>query len=291
VAQSLAERASAQSGVRLITASRPALDLADPPSVERAIREARPDIVVSAAAYTAVDRAEEEPEVARAVNETGAAVVAAAAAAVGAPVIHLSTDYVFSGAGESPWRETDLPDPQSVYGRTKLAGEAAVADANPDHVILRTSWVYSPFGKNFVRTMLTVADNQDQVRVVSDQRGSPTSALDIADGIMTIACRLLAAPSPACWGVFHLSGSGSTDWATFAQEVFSASWALGGPSATVERITTAEYPSRAPRPRNSVLSCQKLLDTYGWQAPRWQRSCRATVARLLSEEPRGSRQA
>jgi len=287
VARSLAERISAQSGTPLITASRPALDLADPPTIDGAIREARPDIVVSAAAYTAVDRAEDEPELARAVNETGAGAVAAAAAAVGAPVIHLSTDYVFSGAGDGAWRETDLPGPQSVYGRTKLAGEAAVAAANPQHVILRTAWVYSPFGKNFVKTMLALAGKQERVRVVADQRGSPTSALDIADGILTIAGRLLADPTPDCRGVFHLTGSGSTDWATFAEGIFAASRALGGPAAAVERIATAEYPARAPRPRNSILSCEKLLAVYGWQAPPWQHSCRTVVARLLAEAPRG----
>jgi dTDP-4-dehydrorhamnose reductase len=169
VARSLIERSAALPDIELVAVGRPGLDLADPRSVMASIAAARPDIVVSAAAYTAVDRAEDEPDLAYAINAEGAGAVAAAAAHVGASVIHLSTDYVFSGEAEIPYVETDATDPQSVYGRTKLAGERAVAAANPHHVILRTAWVYSPFGANFVKTMLRLAAERDAVSVVADQ--------------------------------------------------------------------------------------------------------------------------
>ena len=172
---------------RVVFAGRPQLDLAAPGIVRSAILAARPDVVVSAAAYTAVDQAEDEPERAFAINAKGAGAVASAAAEAGAAVIHLSTDYVFSGDGRGEYAETDATDPQSVYGRSKLEGEKAVEAANPRHVILRTAWVYSPFGRNFVKTMLGLASQRDHVRVVADQWGNPTSAADIADGILRIA--------------------------------------------------------------------------------------------------------
>lgn len=284
VALALAERAAARPAFEVVHASRPELDLADPGTIAPLIEAAAPDLVVSAAAYTAVDRAEEEPELAYAVNAAGAGAVAAAAARIGVPVIHLSTDYVFSGDKDGAYDEADPPDPASAYGRTKLDGEIAVARANRRHVILRTAWVYSPFGRNFVSTMLDLARSRDKVRVVSDQRGNPTSALDIADGILAIAGRLAEKPPPDAFGVFHLAGSGQADWSEFAGEVFAASRALGGPFATVEKITTADFPTRAKRPRNSTLCCARLLEIHGWRAPDWRSSCRETVARLLQNE-------
>ncbi len=283
VAQSLAERAEGRPDIEMVRAGRPELDLADPRSVAAAIASAKPDIVVSAAAYTAVDQAEDEPALAHAINAVGAGAVAAAAAAAGAPVIHLSTDYVFSGDKEGAYEEADETGPQGVYGRTKLDGELAVSGANPRNVILRTAWVYSPFGKNFVRTMLRLAGQRDTVRVVADQWGNPTSALDIADGILHIAAALHANRLDSRWGIFHLAGAGSTNWAGLAEEVFAASRALGGPSAEVEKIATADYPTRARRPANSRLACEKLERTFHWRAPDWRQSCRETVRRLLTE--------
>ena len=185
------------------------------------------------------------------------------------------------GDGQGEYAETDATDPQSVYGRSKLEGEKAVAAANPRHVILRTAWVYSPFGKNFVKTMLGLASQRDSVRVVADQWGNPTSAADIADGILRIAGTIAADRQAARYGVFHLAGQGSTSWAGFAKQVFAESSRLGGPSAKVEEIATADYPTKARRPQNSRLSCDKLLGIYGWRPPPWQDSCRATVARLV----------
>ena len=281
VARSLAERAAGHPAIEFVAAGRPELDLLNPETVMSAIAAARPDIVVSAAAYTAVDQAEDEPECARAINVLGAGMVAAAAASVGAAVIHLSTDYVFSGAQEGEYRETDRPDSQGAYGRTKLEGEQAVAAANPRHVILRTAWAYSPFGRNFVKTMLGLAGQRDSIRVVADQWGNPTSALDIADGVLRIAEAIESEDRADRYGIFHLAGAGSTNWSGLARQVFAESRLLGGPVARVEEIATEDYPTRARRPRNSRLCCEKLWHAYGWRAPDWRVSCRAVVERLV----------
>ncbi len=247
-----------------------------------AIAAAKPDIVVSAAAYTAVDLAEDEPERAHAVNALGAGAVAAAAADVGAPVIHLSTDYVFSGDKEGEYRETDQPDPQGVYGRTKLEGERAVAAANPRHVILRTAWVYSPFGRNFVKTMLGLGGKARQHK---GRRGSVgQSDLRAGHRGRHIADRgddRRGADRADRYGIFHLAGAGSTNWSGLAKQVFAESRQLGGPFARVEEIATEDYPTRARRPRNSRLYCEKLWDAYGWRAPDWRVSCHAVVERLV----------
>jgi dTDP-4-dehydrorhamnose reductase len=281
VARSLAERTANHPGIELLFAGRPEFDLADPEAVGTAILSARPDIVISAAAYTAVDLAEDEPERAHAINAAGAGAVAAAAAELGAPVIHLSTDYVFSGAKSGAYREDDDTDPQGVYGRSKLAGEVAVARANPHHVILRTAWVYSPFGRNFVKTMLALAETRQRVRVVADQFGNPTSALDIADGILHIAQALACEGRPGPYGIFHLAGSGDTNWSGLARHVFAESRRLGGPTAEVEDIATADYPTKAVRPANSRLDCDRLWQAFGWRAPDWRDSCRTVVERLV----------
>lgn len=281
VARSLAERAAADPDIKLVSAGRPQLDLLQPETVRETILAAKPDVVVSAAAYTAVDRAEDEPELAFAVNAEGAGAVARAAAEAGAAVIHLSTDYVFPGDGSGDYVETDATGPQNVYGASKLAGEKAVAAANPRHVILRTAWVYSPFGKNFVKTMLALAGERDRVRVVADQVGNPTAAADIAEGIVRVAKAVAADPHPDLYGIFHLAGAGSTSWAGFARQVFAESERLGGPAAEVEEIATADYPTRATRPKNSRLSCEKMRAVHGWRPPAWQDSCRAVVARLV----------
>lgn len=280
VVRSLVERSQGLSGIDVVPVGRPELDLLRPETVLPALSAAHPDIVVSAAAYTAVDKAEDEPEAAAAVNAAGAGKVAEAAAALGVPVIHLSTDYVFAGDGERPYDEDDRPEPQGVYGRTKLAGERAVAAANPRHAILRTAWVYSPFGKNFVKTMLFLAGTRDVVSVVADQFGNPTSALDIADAILAIAPQLIGEAPASRFGVFHLAGTGTTHWAGLAARVFETSRALGGPWARVEEIATADFPTKARRPANSRLSTERLREVFGWQAPDWRVSCDAVVRRL-----------
>jgi dTDP-4-dehydrorhamnose reductase len=302
VVASLIERGALRDGVEIVAAGRPDLDLRDTASIERTISVIAPDVVVSAAAYTAVDQAEDEPELAFAINETGARAVAAAAARIGAPIIHLSTDYVFSGGGDHPHDEDGPTDPGSVYGRSKLAGERAVTETNPRHVILRTAWVYSPFGKNFVKTMLRLASERDVVRVVADQWGNPTSAFDIADGVLDVATRLLLQARSAAdmsqslnrlndddlsalFGVFHMVGSGETNWADFARHIFFCSRAAGGPFAEVESIPTSAYPTKASRPVNSRLSGEKLAAAYGVRLPDWRASTKAVVERLIASEP------
>ena len=278
VVSAMSERAS--HGIELVTLGRPKFDLADAGTVGPAIAAAAPDLIVSAAAYTAVDKAESEPDLARAVNGVAPGLIGEAAAALGIPVIHLSTDYVFAGDKPAPYVETDMTGPATTYGRTKLEGEERLAAATDNHLILRTAWVYSPFGGNFVKTMLRLAATRDEVRVVADQRGCPTSALDIADAIFSLAPRLSDGEAPR--GVFHLVGSGETDWASFAAAIFEESSALGGPSARVVPITTAEYPTPAHRPANSRLSTGKLHTSYGLALPQWRASLRETVGRLLS---------
>ena len=275
---------AASEGVEVIAVGRPDLDLAAPATVLPALQAARPDVVVSAAAYTAVDKAESEPEVARAINQEGAEAVAAAAARLGVPVIHLSTDYVFDGAATRPYREDDPTGPLGVYGRSKLLGERAVAAVNPRHVILRTAWVYSPFGANFVRTMLRVAGSRDEVSVVADQQGCPTSAIDIARAVIAVARRVgpgSVDAAPDLFGTFHLTGRGEAVWADVAEAVFARSAALGGPTARVKRIGTADYPTPARRPANSRLDGGKLAHVYGLVLPAWRESLDGCVTRLV----------
>lgn len=279
VVQALIERSG---DAVIVPLGRPEFDLLQPASIDAAIAAAQPDVVVNAAAYTAVDLAESEAELAHRINADGAGAVAAAAARLGVPVIQLSTDYVFDGTAARPYTEDDLPNPISVYGVSKLAGERAVAAANPDHVVLRTSWVYGPFGKNFVRTMLSLAQSRNEVSVVADQHGAPTSALDIADGVLAVARNLLAQPQRQdLRGTFHMASAGETNWAAFALAIFAASASKGGPSAQVRPVTTADYPTAARRPANSRLDCSRLAATHGVRLPAWRESLRPVVTRLL----------
>lgn len=280
LALSLAERAP-DHGLALAFTGRPEADLADPDSLRRAVRESGAEVIVNAAAHTAVDQAEDEPDAAHALNVTGPLALAEAARGAGARLVHVSTDYVFDGTGERPWREDDPTGPRSVYGRTKLEGEEAVRRALADHAILRTAWVYSPFGRNFVRTMLAVAETRPRLTVVGDQVGNPTCALDIADGILTMIRTWRDEPARGLGATYHLAGTGSTSWADFAREIFARSAAFGGPSAEVEAIATADWPAKAPRPLNSRLDSSRFAATFGYRAPRWQESLAPVVARLL----------
>ena len=283
VVRALAERAPA--GVTVVPLGRPDLDLADAPAIAPALAAVGADVVINAAAYTAVDKAETERDAAFAINATGAGAVAAAAHGLGLPLIHVSTDYVFDGAKPAPYVETDPTGPTGVYGASKLAGEAAVMAAHPGAVIARTAWVYSPFGANFVKTMLRLAATREELGVVADQFGNPTSALDIADGLLQIAANLLARPAePALTGLFHMTGSGEASWAGFAEAVFAASAAHGGPVARVNPIATAQYPTPARRPANSRLDCTRLATVHGVRLPDWRGSAEQIVARLLAAE-------
>lgn len=279
VARSLVAIAPAV-GVEIAAIGRPHLDLARGDGVAAKIAGAAPDLIVNAAAYTAVDRAETEPEAAFAVNAGGAEAVAAAASRLGVPLIHLSTDYVFDGSKTSPYVETDPVAPLGVYGRSKLDGERRVASACPRHIILRTAWVHSPFGSNFVKTMLRLAGSWPDVAVVDDQIGSPTFAPHLAEAILEIA-RLVRSRGSPPWGIYHAAGSGGVTWCGLAREIFAVSASQGGPVAAVRAITTAEFPTPARRPANSRLDCTLLSRTFGVQLPDWRRGVAACVAGLL----------
>ena len=283
VVRSLIERGAA-SGATIVPLGRPELDLASSAeSIAAAIGAQAPDVVISAAAYTAVDKAEGERGLAFAINEHGARAVAAAARDVGVPLIHLSTDYVFDGSGDRPYAEDDATAPSGVYGASKLAGEQAVLAGQPNSAVLRTAWVYSPFGSNFVKTMLRLAGDREEISVVTDQRGNPTSALDIADGVLAVARNLRDGSDPAYRGVFHMSGAGEASWAEFAEAIFAASRDAGGPTARVKHIATSDYPTAAKRPANSRLNTDKLANAHGVRLPDWHQSLKDVVTRLLEQ--------
>ena len=286
VAQSLAAAAES-SGVDVLTLGRPELDLTVPGSIAAAIARVEPQVIVNPAAYTAVDKAEQEQDAAFAVNAEGAGQLAKACAIATIPLIHISTDYVFDGTKPSPYVESDRTTPLGVYGDSKLEGERRVAESNPRHVILRTAWIVSPYGGNFVKTMLRLAETRSELGVVDDQCGSPTYAPHLADAILAIAHRISAAPSDSLWGVYHAAGSGEATWCDVAREVFRQSRALGGPAADVKAITTAEYPTPARRPANSRLDCGKLKQAFGIVLPPWQEGI-ATCVRALLEAQRRS---
>ncbi len=257
--------------VAIVTVGRPELDLLAPGTIDAAIDRYRPDVVVNAAAYTLVDQAESEANLAFAINCRGAGHVARAAERFGLPVIHVSTDYVFDGTRAEPYREDDEPNPQSVYGRSKRQGEELVLAINPRATIVRTSWVYAPWGRNFALTMLRLAAECKSVRVVADQIGSPTYAPDLAYAILAACHRLRARrEDPSLHGIFHVTNAGATSWAGFAEEIFRQSAAHGSPSAHVDPITTADYPTPAARPADSRLVGARFVETFGYQLPPWQ---------------------
>jgi dTDP-4-dehydrorhamnose reductase len=267
-------------GTALMALGRPELDLSRPDAVARTVEAHAPRAIVNAAAYTAVDKAEAEPALAMAVNRDGAGALAAAAAGLGVPFIHVSTDYVFDGRKDAAYVEEDAPCPLGAYGRSKLAGEAAVRAACPAGVILRTAWVYSPFGQNFVTTMLRLALTREKVQVVDDQHGAPTAAFDLADAILDLVEQFAAAPHDRdAGGIYHLAGDGETTWHGFAAAIF-AGWAWRGRRVpALEPISTAQYPTAARRPANSRLDCGKIARAFGLRLPPW----RSSLERCLDE--------
>jgi dTDP-4-dehydrorhamnose reductase len=282
VVRSLVESA-AGTDVDIIPIGRPALDLANPASIESALAPLAANVLVNAAAYTDVNKAEAENDLADRINGHAPGLLAARASALGIPMIQLSTDYVFDGTKPQPYRESDPICPLNAYGRSKAAGERAVAVALPQHVILRTSWIYSSFGRNFVRTMLALARTEDTVRVVADQVGNPTAATDIADGVITVARNLVGGHGDERCGTFHMAAAGTASWADFATAIFAASAGCGGPSARVVPIASAEYQTPAPRPANSRLDCAKIARVHGVSLPSWQPSLSACVRRILEQ--------
>ena len=248
-------------------------DLAMPQACAAAILDCQPSAVINAAAWTAVDKAETERDAAMAVNALAPGAMAGACAALGIPFVHISTDYVFDGSGEAPWRPDDPTGPLGVYGRTKLAGEEAVAKAGGTWAILRTSWVFSAHGANFVKTMLRLSETRDALTVVADQIGGPTPAGDIAAACLAMVETLTA--DPVAGGIYHFSGAPDVSWADFAREVFRQA----GRDVAVTNIPTEAYPTPAPRPRNSRLDCTATKAVFGIDRPDW----RMGLAEVLDE--------
>jgi dTDP-4-dehydrorhamnose reductase len=277
VARALAELGEA-SPHEITCLGRPDLDLTRPGSIDTAMARVSPDIVINASAYTAVDAAESDQAAAFALNRDAVGDLARITARASVPLLHISTDYVFDGTKSGAYTEDDPVAPTGVYGSSKLEGERAAAE-NPAHFILRTAWVYSPFGKNFVKTMLRLASDRDAVGVVADQIGNPTSAADIAAGLLAVAEQAQDAP----FGVYHLAGTGEGSWADLAECIFAASAAAGGPLAEVNRIATTDYPTPARRPANSRLDCGKFKSVFKINPPAWQDSVRDVTTRLVIE--------
>jgi len=272
------QRALAPLG-EVVALGRDGADLADAAGLRRAVEDAAADVIVNAAAYTAVDKAESEPELADRINHRAVGELGAMAAARGALVVHYSTDYVFDGSGSAPYREEYATGPRSVYGASKLAGERALAASGARHLIVRTSWVHAGRGHNFIRTMLRLAGERDSLRVVADQVGAPTSAELIADVTATAIRAGLAD------GVYHLAASGQTSWHGLAQFVIGEALALGAPlrarPENVVAIATAEYPTPAARPANSRLDTTKVRQALGLVLPDWREGARRSVRQLI----------
>jgi len=265
--------------------ARPELDLARPdgiaPALEPVLAAAAPgSVMVNATAYTDVNRAEAEPELAHTINALAPGILAGHCRQAGLPLIHLSTDYVYDGTKGTAYVESDACNPLSVYGRTKLAGDEAVQGSGARHVILRTAAVYSATGKNFVRTMLELGRRQDQVQVVSDQSTNPTAAADIAAAILAIADDLATDTSDG--GVFHFCGDAAVSWADFATEIFDIAAGLGERAVAVRRIATKDYPSPAARPAFSVLDCTAITNRFGIGQPDHARALTHTINQILA---------
>jgi dTDP-4-dehydrorhamnose reductase len=271
----LVEALAKEKGFRLAVLGRGDADFTKPQAIEKAILEAPElDIVVNTVAYTAVDRAEAEQELAHRVNAEAVGHLARACRARGVPLVHISTDYVYDGAKSGPYLESDAPGPINVYGQTKLAGEELIRGHIPAHVILRTSWIFSARGQNFLKTMLRLGAEREEVRVVDDQWGAPTSATDLANAIITIARQIAGADRPALFGTFHFADAGETSWYGFAEEIFRQARL----HARAVPISTAEYPTPARRPQNSRLDTGKISRIFGIHPPSWQTSLAATLA-------------
>jgi len=278
VARELA-RAEWEAGTALTFLDRKAADLSLPHTLGPLVESHRPDIVIAAAAYTAVDQAEDDEATATLVNADAPAAIATAAAALSIPVVHLSTDYVFDGGKNGCYAETDAVAPINAYGRSKLAGEIAVRKANPRHLILRTSWIYSAHGANFLRTMLRLAATREAVSVVADQHGCPTSARDLAQAIAEACPRLLAADAP--WGTHHLAGASSTTWHGFAEAIFAGLAARGQRRPRNDAIATSDYPTRARRPLNSRLCSERFADMVGLRLPGFETAMPPVLSEVL----------
>lgn len=275
------QQAFAQHNIAVITLDRAQLDLTDVDAIRSVVRNYQPDLIINPAAYTAVDKAESEPDLAYAINAQAPQVLAEEAAKIGAKLIHFSTDYVYSGTQLTPYLEQDLTQPLSVYGKSKLAGEEAIRASGVQHLIFRTSWVYGAYGKNFMNTILRLAAEREALRIVADQYGAPTSSHSIADAVLAVL-KVWTGQS----GVYHLVNAGETTWHGFAQAIVEVYAQLGltpplkTPVQNVQSITTLEYPTPAARPANSRLNCEKLKQDFGVTLPHWRESLQSELASL-----------
>lgn len=282
VAQALIRVAPSRSDIAACAVGRPALDICEVRTIERALSDIKPDLVINTAAYTDVDKAETETERAMALNCEGARLLAASAAARDIPILHLSTDYVFGGTSSAPYVETDATAPATAYGRSKLAGEEAVRAANPKHIILRTAWVYSEYGRNFVKSILNGAGDGKPLRVVADQYGSPTYAPHLVDAMLAIASRVTRQgdDNTALWGTYHAAGAGRASWYDLATAALQSASDPNIRNAVVEPIASSEYTTKTPRPAHSELNCRKLAATFGLQLPDWRTGLQTCVFQL-----------
>ena len=268
---------------RIRRVGRPEFDFDQPDTIEEVFEAYLPSIVVNAAAHTAVDLAEKEPEASARANHTGPQRLAELCAEAGIPLIHVSTDYVYDGRKGAPYVETDPTAPGGVYGRTKREGEEAVLAANPQTIILRTSWVFSPYGKNFIKTMLGAQLKTNKLKVVADQHGSPTSAPDLAQAIMAIIRRIETVGFDPSWaGIYHASNSGTTTWHGLATATFEEAERHGRIMPEVAAITTADWPTPAARPADTRLDCEKLERVFGVRLPDWRPSLARAVDEVLA---------
>lgn len=283
-------RAIVQQGARLgadvQALGRPQLDLRQADTVRAALDHAAPRLVINAAAYTAVDLAEDEAEAAFAINHLGVDILAQLCATQNIPLIHFSTDYVFNGAKTTPYNEEDECAPLGIYGASKLKGEEALRARHSKHIILRTAWVHSETGQNFVKTMLRLGEERDELSVVADQIGTPSYGGHIAEAVLALAAQICDEGKSAqdldeVWGTYHLAGSGEASWHGLANEVFKEAAKYGRAQPIVHPITTEQYPTKAARPQNSRLDCSKLENQFGITMPKWQEGVGACVKRLL----------
>jgi dTDP-4-dehydrorhamnose reductase len=282
------QRSFADAG-EIITRDRDTVDLAVPDQVRAMVRDAAPNIILNAAAYTAVDRAESEPDAALAINAQAPGILAEESLRSGTLLVHYSTDYVFDGFKVGPWVETDKPNPLNVYGASKLAGEKVIQQVGGKYLIFRTSWVYGPHGSNFLLTMLRLGRERDSLNIVDDQIGAPTSSIELADATRTIVSGVLAGQFGATsdWaGLYHMTCGGSVSWCGFARAIFTrAQTLLDGKMPAVYPIPSSEYPTPARRPQNSVLSNERLRARFGVQLAPWEPALDWVLRRLTSQQP------
>jgi dTDP-4-dehydrorhamnose reductase len=270
---------AAADGTPLAGLSHAQADITDADSIGRAVRDSRPTLVVNAAAYNAVDRAESEPQAAVKANAVGPAMLAQACAAVRVPLIHISTDYVFDGKKSGAYRETDPVNPLGVYARSKSEGEKAVRRLWPHHLILRTAWLYGVHGANFLKTMVRLASERDELNVVADQTGSPTATFDLASGILAAALAIQRGGGQ--WGTYHLAGTGAATRHAFAERIVSAQRRFSGRAPRVNAVSSSDFPAAARRPKNSALDSSKFAAAFGFRARDWREGVDATVAALF----------